>query len=368
MTQRFDALNRRDFVKTISVAAAGLTTALPALSQPVARRNIKLGFDSYSIRALRLKAPALIDYAVKLKLDSLFIADLGAWESQDDKYLSDLRKRAADQGVDLCFGIGSICPTAAAFNPRQGTAEQQLAEGIRMAKAVGSPFLRVILGNGPDRKSPGGIEARMADTVKVCQQARTRALDAGVKIAFENHTGDMQGWELASLVEAAGKDYVGITFDTGNAVSAVEDPMSAFEIMAPYIVTTHVRDTMIWEYEDGARMQWCAPGEGLVDWNKFVDRLSQRCPGVAVHFEIISGSNADLPYLKPEFWDVWPKARAADFAKFVALAKRGKSREPHPWPQDRTERAKAEQEYQQSELAKSVTYAREKLGLGLKTA
>jgi 3-oxoisoapionate decarboxylase len=75
-----------------------------------------------------------------------------------------------------------------------------------------------------------------------------------------------------------------------------------------------------------------------------------------------------VPYLKPEFWNVWPKARAADFAKFIALAKRGKPCDPHRWPADRAERDKAEQEYQRSELAKSVAYAKEVLGLGLKPA
>jgi len=115
-------------------------------------------------------------------------------------------------------------------------------------------------------------------------------------------------------------------------------------------------------------MQWCALGDGLVDWPKFIDRLAQWCPGVPVHFEIISGSNTAVPYLKPEFWEVWPKARAADFAKFVALARRGKSREPHPWPSDRQERLKAERQYQKSELERSVKYAREVLGLGVRAS
>ncbi len=360
------SLDRRNFLKTVALTAAGLAAGLPAQGQPTVRRKIKLGYDIYSIRSSGLKAPALLDYAVELKLDSVFLTDLGALESFEDKYLADLKARAADKGLDIYLGGGSICPSSTAFNKRYGTADELLALGIRLAKALGSPVFRTLLGSSRDRKSPGGIEARSADMVKVLKAARTRALDAGVKIAIENHAGDMQGWELASLIEAAGKDFVGITYDSGNAVSALEDPLSALEVMAPYVLATHLRNTMVWEYADGAMMQWCALGDGLVDWPKFVDRLAQLCPGVSIHFEIISGSNSSIPYLKPEFWEVWPKARAADFAKFVALAKRGKPRDPHPWPANRQERLKAEQAYQKSELERSVKYARETLGLGVR--
>ena len=53
--------------------------------------------------------------------------------------------------------------------------------------------------------------------MKVCQAQKSRALDAGVKIAVENHAGDMHSTELAQLVEAAGKDFVGANMDSGNA-------------------------------------------------------------------------------------------------------------------------------------------------------
>ena len=47
----------------------------------VARREIKLGFDNFSVRALDWKAPQLIDYASHLAVDSLFITDLDAFDA-----------------------------------------------------------------------------------------------------------------------------------------------------------------------------------------------------------------------------------------------------------------------------------------------
>jgi len=218
------------------------------------------------------------------------------------------------------------------------------------------------LGPSPQTFFRAGIEARMADTVKVCQACRSQAMDAGIKIAIENHAGDMQSWELVTLVEDAGKDYVGVNLDSGNAAWTMEDPIANLEILGPYVVTTSLRDSMIWEYEEGAKVQWTAMGEGIVDQKTYFERFAAICPNVPVHLELISGFARPIPYLQKDFWKVWPKARASDFAKFLALAKRGKPLEPHKSPD-----AKAEQEYQKGELERSLKYCKEVLALGLRS-
>lgn len=198
------------------------------------KRNIKLGFDNFALRAFKWKAPALIDYAIAQKLDSLFITDLDAFDSRDGAHLKELRARAADGGVQIHLGTWSVCPTSNTFKTNWGDADEHLALGLRMAADLGSPVLRVILGNHQDRTSAGGIEARVRDMVKVLRRHRTRARDAGVKIAVENHAGDLRASELASLVERAGKDFVGVNIDPGNAVWALEDPLDNLEILGPY--------------------------------------------------------------------------------------------------------------------------------------
>lgn len=96
-----------------------------------------------------------------------------------------------------------------------------------MSKAIGSRYFRTILGNQSDRLTDGGIEARIADTIQVLLSLRSRAIDSNIKIAVENHAGDMQAWELKGLVEAAGPEYVGVNFDSGNACWSLEDPFHA---------------------------------------------------------------------------------------------------------------------------------------------
>jgi hypothetical protein len=85
------------------------------------------------------------------------------------------------------------------------------------------------------------------------------------------------------------------------------------------------------------------------------------CPRLPVNVGIISGTTLDLPYFRPDFWNVWPKARARDFAKFERLTRLGKMIPAYNPPDLR-----AEQEYQKSGLERSLAYCKQTLGLGLK--
>jgi sugar phosphate isomerase/epimerase len=355
--------NRRTFIKTVAATSAGLAlaTCAPAAEEPKPARKTRLGFDNFSVRALKWNAGQLIDYAASLKLDSLFLTDLDVYESFEESYLKDVKKKAHDNGLVIYAGSWSICPTSKFFKNKWGTAEEHLALGLRVARTLESPVFRCILGMGDDRATPGGIEARMADTIKVCRSGRSQALDGGIKIAIENHAGDMQAWELAGLCEEAGKDYVGVTLDTGNATWTMEDPMESLEILAPYVAASALRDSMVWQTPHGAAAQWTTMGEGVIDYKAFVPRFLQLCPQVPVNVEIISGFTRDLPYFRGNYWNVWPKARAKDFAKFEALARKG-----HELPQHHSPDDAAEKEYQKTGLEQSLAYCKETLGLGLK--
>jgi 3-oxoisoapionate decarboxylase len=348
------------------LTAAAAAVALPAAAREVRRRGIRLGFDNFAIRALGLDARQLVDHAVALECDSVFITDFGPFQGRvEDAALGQIRRYAADKGVSLELGSWSICPTSKTFKADWGSADEHLALGIRMARALGSKAFRVILGNQADRLTPGGIEARIADTVAVLKAARTRAIDAGVKIAVENHAGDMQSRELLGLVEAAGPDFVGVNFDSGNACWALEDPLVALERLAAHVVTTSLRDTMVWETPTGVTTQWTAMGEGCTDLAAFFACFEQHCPGVTVHIETISGFPRSFPLSDREFWKAFPEARAEDLAAFLALAKRGHEIPPFKPPAGAA-KPEAERVYQQAELARSITLCRERLGLGLR--
>ena len=234
-----------------------------------------------------------------------------------------------------------------------------------MAKDLGAGAFRVVLGNHQDRLTPGGIDARIADTVAVLKACRARAVDAGVKVAVENHAGDMHSRELDWLVEEAGPDFVGVNFDSGNAIWTLEDPVAALDTLAEHVLTTSLRDAQVWMNDQGAVAQWTAMGEGCVDLPAFFDLFGRRCPGVAVHVETISGFPRPLPFLDPAFWKAFPDMPAGDFARFVAVARRGHAIDPFK-PPTGGDRKAAERKYQLAELERSIDHCRTALGLGLK--
>ena len=361
----FTDVSRRGFLQAAAASALAAPLAFGAEPEKKSPGRIKLGLDNFAVRAMNWKAPQLIEYAASLKLDSLFISDLDAFESLEPAHLKEIRARAADAGMQIHVGTWSICPTSTTFKDKWGNAEEHLALGIRTAQALGSPVIRVILGNGGDRLTPGGIQARIQDTIRVCKANRSRALDAGVKVAVENHAGDMRSRELVGLIEEAGTDYVGANMDSGNAVWTLEDPLQTLEILAPYVATTSLRDSAIWQSEKGATVQWTAMGDGTTDLKTYFAKFAQLCPNIPVHIETISGFNREFPYLTADFWKSYPEMKASEFAPFMALARKGTPR-PTFNPPANQDRKVAEQEYQKREVERSIRYCKETLGLGEK--
>ena len=353
---------RRHFLKSLSatalgaVVSTGRTVAAPA---PIA-----LGLDNFALRAMGWKASSLIEYAASLQLDTLFLSDLDCLPSLETGALAEVKAQADAAGLAVYVGSWSICPTAVRFKNNWGTAEEHLLTGIRVAKTLGSPVFRVILGSGEDRKTPGGINARIADTLSVLRKCRGAALDAGIRIAVENHAGDMHSWELARLVEQAGPDFVGVNLDSGNAAWTLEDPMDVLERLGPFTICSSLRDDMIWETAEGASVQWTAVGEGLVDWPRYVSRWKELCPNAPFQIETISGFSKAFPYESDAFWQHYDK-RPESLAKFKALAKRGRPLTPFKAPEGQDKKA-AEQAYQKGEVERSITYCRNVLKLGRK--
>jgi len=148
------SLPRRRFLQSLAAAGAVnlLPSAMPAAepTPAITPRKIKLGFDNFSIRGFRWKAPRQIEYAATLKIDVLFISDLDSYESLEDGYLRDQAKKAHDLGLEIYAGGWSICPTSKSFRNKWGTAEEHLALGIRVAKAVGQRVrMQVAAADGP---------------------------------------------------------------------------------------------------------------------------------------------------------------------------------------------------------------------------
>lgn len=349
-------MNRRSFLAQSLAATAAASFSCASIQGG----KLALGLDHFSVRATGWKAGQFIDYASSLKLETIFLSELVVFENFEDAYLRSLKEQADRAGVKIYVGTGSVCESSNTWKPANGTGVDHLALTIRIAKALGSPVARCYLGNQKDRYSDGGIEKHIENTIKSIRANQTRAESEGIKIAIENHAGDMQSHELKGLIEAAGKGYVGANIDPGNAVWSLEEPLRHLEVLGPLTVCSSVRDSMLWEDETGAvAVQWTAIGEGLVDFKVYAKRFAELAPGVPLQVETISGFARSFEYQKDDFWKVFPNHRESDmFKAWLAMAKSGRKLASFKAPEGAGKRD-AEIAYQKGECERSFSWLKE---------
>ncbi|HYM13169.1 MAG TPA: sugar phosphate isomerase/epimerase, partial [Bryobacterales bacterium] len=184
----------------------------------------RLGIDLFSIRDQGWSAFQFLDYAAQHGVEIVHFSEPRFFGGLEEAHLRQVKARADQLGLSLEAGLGCICPTSNRFNAKDGSAHDQLVRFFGVAQLVGSPLVRVFLGDSRDRVPPPGIEAHIESAVKVLRSVRTQAMDRGLQIAVENHAGDLQAREMKTLIEEAGRDFVGSCLDSGNPVWAIEDP------------------------------------------------------------------------------------------------------------------------------------------------
>jgi sugar phosphate isomerase/epimerase len=338
-------MTRRLFLGAVSALGAQAQTQTTPTPAPV-----KLGIDLFSIRSQNWTPFQYLDYCAAQKVHVVHFSEVRFIGGLDPANLKKVRDYAKPLGIEIEIGMKSVCPTSKMFDAKDGTAEQQLAHMIESAQIVGSKIVRCVLGSSDDRKD-GAIQRNIDSMVTVLRNTRSRALDANIKIAIENHAGDMQGRELKSLVEAAGADFVGVCLDSGNPLWTLEDPHLTLETLHPYVLTSHVRDSAVWNVPEGIAVAWTRMGEGNVNIDEYVKKYAQLCPGRALSMETIVTGPRIFPYHDPKFWDAYRNDPAWEFARFLKIAERGK-----PYQ-------KLAGQHEREDLEASLAYTRKVLGL-----
>jgi 3-oxoisoapionate decarboxylase len=382
------AMGRRPFLRQMALVSTSALAAhsfeAPAVSEakeaPAPRpldaapaEGLRLGFDTYSIRDLGWKDFQYLDYAASLHLDNVQLSSLNDYASLDPIHLQKVRDHAERLGITVDSGTGCICPLSAAWDKSAGTGPEAVLAGLKVAKAVGAHVMRCVQGTFADRHNDQTpLEACMEETIRVFRAVKSQALDLGVKIALENHAGDMQAREILTIIRESGPEFVGSCLDTGNPIWVMENPVVTMEVLGAHVLTTHVRDTAVFDHPRGAAWQWVALGEGNVDLRQIVSLHQQLCPQAAINLEIITGRAPDvLPYREQSSWKYFPKTLASEFVRFVELARTGRPFMGNMVIEDGAGRktpefAAALREQQRIDLERSLEFAKTQLGAGVR--
>lgn len=153
-------------------------------------------------------------------------------------------------------------------------AYQQMLANFECAQAIGAKVMRIV---GSSRKFRSLPHAPQLDALaRMLSNGAGVAADYDIRLALENHI-DFTSQEILGLVERVGTPYLGVTFDTGNFVRLLDDPIKAMALLAKYCYATHVKDLKI--QKNAPADEWyffsSTPiGQGIVDNRRLVELLA----------------------------------------------------------------------------------------------
>jgi sugar phosphate isomerase/epimerase len=360
---------RRQFLEAATAGATSIGLAMTARATVREARRWPLGFNTYCLRFQRWNDRQLIDYAIKQKLDAVFLQDSLDPGRMEPGHWADVRAWTKEAGLHLEVGGAGVLSSNADDDSKLIAL---LRTEIKRAAGMGSPIVRARVAGDRYALPEGSLDKQIERAVRLLRQVRSEAMDAGVKIAIENHK-ELQAWETRLLIEEAGKEFVGSYLDTGNPVFVAEDPATTVEELGPYAVSFHLRDSVVYDQPDGIAVQWVPLGEGTVDFKALVVRAAEILPA-SVHVyckPITARPPVVLAVYSDEFWKRWfPRARSGDFSRFLALARRGR---PYDKPQVVADVPELRERYmdalksqQLDHMERSLGYCRKSLGLGIR--
>jgi sugar phosphate isomerase/epimerase len=164
-----------------------------------------------------------------------------------------------------------------------------------------------------------------------------RSLDAAVPIlekhklplGLENHK-DWTIDEHVALVKKYSSEYLGACLDFGNNISLLDDPMEVIERLAPFTVTTHLKNMGVAPYADGFLLSELPLEDGFLDLQKAVSMVQKAKPQVQFSLEMITRDPLEVPCLTDKYWVTFPDRPGRYLARTLKLVQTHSSGKPLP--------------------------------------
>ena len=147
-----------------------------------------LGYNTYSIRALRWHDLQLLNYAAEQKLDAVFLQDSIDPANNDPAHWKELKETAARLGLVLHGGDAGALPRTPDGMP---ATLQRLREGVRHAAGIGSKLVRFRVAGDRASLPPGPPEKHIEDSIRVLRAVRTRSDGRRREIRHRESQGDL---------------------------------------------------------------------------------------------------------------------------------------------------------------------------------
>jgi sugar phosphate isomerase/epimerase len=199
-----------------------------------------------------------------VSLESCFI------QSFDEGYLKELKGKLDDYGFDRVWAWGH--PDGLEGGKNEPMLDEMI-EHISYAKIIGAPVMRTVGSSLLFRFEPHGPQ--LEKLAEMFKKAVKVAEELDIKLAVENHL-DYGYDEYLALLEEVDSEYLGLTFDTGNFIRLLDEPVKGMEKLGKYVYATHIKDLKI--TPGAAADEWfffssVAVGDGYVNVPELVKML-----------------------------------------------------------------------------------------------
>ena len=195
---------------------------------------------------------------------------------------------------------------------------------------------------------------------QIIEQAEPLLKKHQLMLGIENHK-DWLADELVEMLRRTSSPFVGACVDFGNNMALLEDPVEVTRKLAPYAVTTHLKDMAVKRYDQGFELSEVPLGEGIVPLRKIIDILRQSRSDIHFCLEMITRDPLKVPYRDDRYWATYEKRDHVRIQKFEASNLSQESSRPLPRISglDAARMLEAEDE----NVRRSAAYAKKSLGL-----
>lgn len=316
-----------------------------------------MGLTSDSFQSIRFASPKRL-----LEVDRLMTLAKEVGAAGAHGGMTDISEAWAKKTRQMKDDLGMYVEVQT-FLPRDGEDPSVFEHAVRIAKLAGASSLRVVclLGRRYEMfDNRAAWEQAVAGFHKQIETALPIVEKHKMPLGIENHK-DWRVDRQVELLRQYSSEYLGVSLDTGNNLSLLEDPLEVVEKLAPYTFNTHFKDMGLEEYEEGFLLSEVALGEGVLDLKAMVDTLKRVKPDVYFSLEMITRDPLKVPCLTEKYWATFQEIPGVDLARTLRLAREYKPARPLP----RISGLPEEQRYalERELVERSIVYAREHLGL-----
>ena len=151
-----------------------------------------------------------------------------------------------------------------------------------------------------------------------------------IPLGLENHK-DWTTDEVAAIMKQYSSEYFGVCLDFGNNISLLDDkPMETIEKLAPYTVTTHLKDMAVDTDTEGFLMSEVLLGNGYLDLPRAIRLVQQARPNARWSLEMITRDPLKVPCLTDKYWATFPDRNGLALARTLRFVNNHKSVKPLP--------------------------------------